>query len=444
MNGVRRGREAVSELRVAVIGAGVVGLACASYLQMQGQRVTLIDPRAPGEYCSFGNAGCFSRGSCVPLGLPGIWKQVPGWLLDRNGPLHIPLRYVPQAAPWLWRFQRSTSMTRVNAVADALHALLTVTLDKWRPLAARAGVPELIRQDGYAFAYESEAGFAADAPGREIRRRHGVAIDVLTGAAIREYDRVLSPGITHLVRLPEQGHCPNPLRLSRALAERLREGGATFVQASARGFDIVDGKVVRVITDGSSVDTDAVVVAAGAHSNALSAQLGSAVPLESERGYHVMLASPSVLPRAPVASGERKYFVTPMEDGLRIAGTVELAGLDAPPNYARADALLDQARRLLPGLRGAAVSRWLGHRPSLPDSLPVIGRAAHASNAWLAFGHGHVGLTAAAPTGEIIADLIAGRATFLDVRPFSPDRFHRTAPNANRQPHGSPRNGSIR
>ena len=210
--------------RVAVIGAGVVGLACASYLQMQGQRVTLIDPRAPGEYCSFGNAGCFSRGSCVPLGLPGIWKQVPGWLLDRNGPLHIPLRYVPQVAPWLWRFQRSTSMARVNAIADALHALLTVTLDKWRPLAARAGVPELIRQDGYAFAYESEAGFTADAPGREIRRRHGVTIDVLTGAAIREYDPVLSPGITHLVRLPEQGHCPNPLRLSRALARRLHDG----------------------------------------------------------------------------------------------------------------------------------------------------------------------------------------------------------------------------
>jgi D-amino-acid dehydrogenase len=429
--------------RVAVIGAGVVGLACASYLQMQGQRVTLIDPRAPGEYCSFGNAGCFSRGSCVPLGLPGIWKQVPGWLLDRNGPLHIPLRYVPYVAPWLWRFQRSTSMARVNAIADALHALLTVTLDKWRPLAARAGVPELIRQDGYAFAYESEAGFAADAPGREIRRRHGVAIDVLTGAEIREYDPVLSPGITHLVRLPEQGHCPNPLRLSRALARRLHDGGATFVQASATGFDIVDGNVARVITDASAVETDAVVVAAGAHSKALSAQLGSAVPLETERGYHLMVASPSVLPRAPVASGERKYFVTPMEDGLRIAGTVELAGLDAPPNYARADALLGHARRLLPGLDGTAVSRWMGHRPSLPDSLPVIGRAVRTSNAWLAFGHGHVGLTAAAPTGEIIADLIAGRTPFLDIRPFSADRFGGAARSAHRPAHAGARNGSI-
>ena len=153
----------MSGQRVAVIGAGVVGLACASYLQMQGHRVTLIDPGAPGEACSFGNAGCFSRGSCVPLGLPGTWRHVPGWLLDPAGPLHIPLRYLPHIAPWLWRFQRATSMRRVDAIADALHALLTVTLDKWRPLSARAGVPELILQEGYGFTYESEAGFRADA-----------------------------------------------------------------------------------------------------------------------------------------------------------------------------------------------------------------------------------------------------------------------------------------
>ncbi len=167
--------------RVAVIGAGVVGLSCATHLQMQGHDVTLIDPRPPGEYCSFGNAGCFSRCSCVPLGLPGTWRNVPGWLMDPAGPLFIPLRYGLRIAPWLWRFQRSTSMTRVNEIADALHALLTVTLDKWRPLAARAGVPELIRQDGYAFAYESKAAFEADALGREIRRQRGVAIEGADG-----------------------------------------------------------------------------------------------------------------------------------------------------------------------------------------------------------------------------------------------------------------------
>lgn len=413
----------MSEQHVAVIGAGVVGLACASYLQMQNHRVTLIDPRPPGEYCSFGNAGCFSRSSFVPLGLPGTWKNVPGWLLDPAGPLHIPLRYLPHVAPWLWRFQRSTSMARVNEIADALRGLLDVTLDKWRPLAARAGVPELIVQEGYAFVYESEAGFRADALGREIRRRRGVAVDVLTGPAIQEYDPALSSHLTHLVRLPEQGHCPNPLRLSRALATRLREGGANFITASATGFDVVDGRIARIMTDAEPVATDAVVIAAGAHSNRLSSQLGADVPLETERGYHLTLESPSVAPRLPIASGERKYFATPMEMGLRIAGTVELAGLDAPPNDARADALLDHARQAFPGLRAANVTRWMGHRPSLPDSMPVIDRAPRASNAWLAFGHGHVGLTGAAPTGEIVAALVGARAPFMDIAPFTAARF---------------------
>jgi D-amino-acid dehydrogenase len=314
-------------------------------------------------------------------------------------------------------------MARVNEIADALHGLLDATLYKWRPLAARAGVSELIVQEGYAWVYESEAAFRADALGREIRRRGGVAIDILTGPAIRDYDPALSPRLTHLVRLPEQGHCPNPLRLSRALATRLRDGGAQFVTASATGFDVVDGKVARILTDADAVTADAVVIAAGADSNRLSSQLGADVPLETERGYHLMLESPSVAPRLPIASGERNYFATRMEDGLRIAGTVELAGLDAPPNYARADALLEQARRALPGLRSEHVSRWMGHRPSLPDSMPVIDRAPGASNAWLAFGHGHVGLTGAAPTGEIVAALVAGRTPFMDITPFAAERF---------------------
>ena len=410
-------------LHAVVVGAGVVGLCCASHLQQRGHRVTLIDPRPPGEYCSRGNAGCFSRASCVPLGLPGLWKQVPAWLLDPTGPLHIPPRYSLQIAPWLWRFQRASSMARVQRIADALHALLTVTLDKWRPLAAHAGVPQLIVQDGYAFAYESAAAFEGDALGREIRRAHGVAIEVLTGQDIVAFDAALSPQLSHLVLLPEQGHCPNPLRLSRALAARLHEGGARFVTGTVSGFEIVDGRVTRVQTDAGPIDADAVVIAAGAHSRPLAAQLASDVPLETERGYHAMVASPGISPRIPVASGEGKYFVTPMEEGLRIAGTVELAGLDAPPDYRRADALVDKAKRLLPTLSASTVERWMGHRPSLPDSLPVIGRSQRAANAFLAFGHGHVGLTAAAPTGEIVADLVAGRTPFMDVSPFSAARF---------------------
>jgi D-amino-acid dehydrogenase len=408
---------------VAVIGAGVVGLSCASYLQLRGHAVTVIDPRPPGEYCSFGNAGCFSRASCVPLGLPGIWKKVPGWLMDPAPPLSISARYAHRIAPWLWRFHRSSSMARVTQIADALHRLLTCTLDKWRPLAARAGVPDLIVQNGYAFAYESEAAFLSDALGREIRRRRGVKIELLVGPAIREFDPALSPRITHLVMFPEQGHCPNPLRLSRALAERLQGDGAHFVRHRAKGFESTGGRVTRIVTDNGTVETDAVVIAAGAHSNELSSQLGSKVPLETERGYHVMLESPSITPRIPVMAGEGKYFATPMEGGLRIAGTVELAGLEAPPTFARADALLVGAKRLPPELRHGKVERWMGHRPSLPDSMPVIGRSPRMHNAFFAFGHGHVGLTAAAPTGEIIADMVSGGEPNIDISAFAAERF---------------------
>jgi D-amino-acid dehydrogenase len=409
--------------RVTVVGAGVVGLACATRLQMAGHAVTLVDPRPPGEYCSFGNAGCFSRASCVPLGLPGLWRHVPGWLLDPGGPLVIRWRHSLSLAPWLWRFQRASSTASVNRIADALHALLTVTLDKWRPLAAHAGVPELIVQHGYAFAYQSEAAFAADAPGRQIRAAHGVRIDVLQGPDIVAFDAALSPRLTHLVVLPEQGHCPNPLRLSRALATRLRGGGARFVDAPAVAFDVADGRVTAVRTPDTSIVTDAVVVAAGVHSAALAAQLGNRVPLESERGYHVMVEAPGVMPRVPIASGEGKYFATPMEEGLRIAGTVELASVDAPPDDGRADAMLANAQRLFPALDARRYTRWMGHRPSLPDSLPVIGRSRRASNALFAFGHGHVGLTAAAPTADIVADLVAGREPFMPIAPFAADRF---------------------
>ena len=409
--------------RIAVIGAGVVGLACAARLQMRGHAVTIVDPRDPGSYCSSGNAGCLSRASCVPLGLPGTWKKVPGWLLDPKGPLVIRPSYALAIAPWLWRFRRNTTLERVNAIADALHALLDPTVAKWRPLAAWAGEPELIRQEGYGFAYRSEAAYAGDALGRELRRARGVKIDVLTGGAIREFEPALSPEITHLVLLPEQGHVPHPLRLSQALAARLREGGATFVRREARGFELAGGRVARVATDGEPVDADVVVIAAGAHSAPLARALGASVPLETERGYHVTLASPSVQPRIPIGSGEGKYFATPMETGLRIAGAVELAGLAAAPNYARADVLLEGAKRLFPGLGHGPVERWMGHRPSLPDSMPVIGRSPHARNAYFAFGHGHVGLTAAPSTAEIVEALVAGEAPFLDPKPFAAERF---------------------
>ena len=211
--------------------------------------------------------------------------------------------------------------------------------------------------------------------------------------------------------------------LSQALAGRLRAGGAALMQASARAFEVVAGRVARVVVDDGALAVDAVVVAAGVHANGLSSQLGSRVPLTSERGYHVMLEAPGAVPRIPVMSGAGKYFLTPMEGGLRVAGAVELASVDAAPDWRRADVLLAGARTLIPALTHGAVGRWMGHRPSLPDSLPVIARSPRFANAYFAFGHGHVGLTGAAPTAMLIADLVAGRAPAIDLGPYAIDRF---------------------
>lgn len=410
-------------LHVAVVGAGVVGLAAAAHLQMRGARVTVIDPGPPGEGASFGNAGCLSRASVVPLGLPGMWKKVPGYLTDPQGPFRIDWRYAHRIAPWLWQLQQATRIDRVNAIADALQPILDPCVAEWRELAGWAGVPELIRQDGYAFVYESEAAFNGDRLGRELRSARGVQVEVLTGGQIREFDPALSPRLTHMTLMPQQGHVPNPWRLSKALADRLRAGGAEFASAAATAFESSGGRVSAVVTAAGRVAVDAVVVACGAHSAPLAAQLGARVPLETERGYHVMLPARGGSPRIPVCSGEGKFFATPMETGLRVAGTVELAGLQRPPNFARADILPGLAKRMLPDIDDSVATRWMGHRPSLPDSLPVLGRAPAFSNAFFDFGHGHVGLSAAPRCGRAIAELVCSGEAGLDLRPYAAERF---------------------
>jgi D-amino-acid dehydrogenase len=425
-------------MRVAVIGAGVVGLACAATLAQRGHLVRWIDPDPPGQGCSAGNAGLFSLSSFVPLALPGAWAKAPGWLTNPQGPLTIRPAYLPRALPWLWQLHRSSRLERVVASADAMHALLAPTWDAWLPLAQWAGASALIRRDGWAAAYRSKAALDGDALGWRLRRERGIRVDLLTGGAVREFDPNLSPLITHLCHLPDQGHCLDPLGLCQALARAIiaqsARGGlggkgadaGEPVSARALGFEVRDGRVAQVHTERGSVDVDAVVLAAGAFSGPLALQLGARVPLDTERGYHVTLKSPTVLPRVPLLEAEGKWFATPMNAGLRLAGTVEFAGLEADPNWRRADALVDQLPNLLPQLSHPAIGdsdRWMGRRPSLPDSRPVIGRSPRFANAVLAFGHAHVGLTSAAMTGRLVAQLLMGERPSIDLSPFAPDRF---------------------
>jgi D-amino-acid dehydrogenase len=412
-----------AERAITVVGAGVVGLAAALTLQLEGRRVVVLDPEPPGEGTSYGNAGIFAVGSVTPLGTPGILRDVPRMLLDPNGPLRIRPSYAARIAPWLWRLVRASAPAEVERLSHALAALCLPSLDAWRPLIDAAGAGALVRRNGYLYIWETEAQARAAAGLLELRRRLGVRIEDVPTEQLRQLAPALRPGVAKAVLMTDGGHCLNPLGLSQALAARIREGGGEFRRARALGFEFGPEGPSRILTDAGPQQIDDVVIAAGARSRPLAAALGCDAPLDTERGYHVMLPQPGVEPRSAMLFPALGFGATPMAEGFRIAGTVEFGGLEAPPDWRRADALVAHAQRLFPGLGTEGARRWMGYRPSMPDSLPVIGRSPKHANAYFAFGHGHLGLTLAAVTGRLIADLVAGRTPSLDPSPYGIDRF---------------------
>lgn len=408
---------------ITIIGAGIVGIATACYLRRDGHEVTVVDMRPPGEYCSFGNAGILSPGSCVPLGTPGILWKIPGYLADPSGPLAVRWSYLPRALPWFMRFLAASDSTRVERIADALRALLRQTFDAYEPLIEHAGVNDLIRRTGYIVLYEKRSAYAGDGIAWRLRRERGVAIEALDSAEIKRRVPQLAGSYEVGLYLPEQGYCANPERLTKSLAARFQRDGGKVLQRRVLDIEIGAAGPRALATDDGALPVETLVVCAGAHSNEFSAKLGDQVPLEAERGYHVTYSDPRVALPLPVFMPEHKFFVTPMEMGLRIAGQSEFAGVDAAPNYRRADILAGHMQRILPGISTSDATQWMGRRPSTPDSLPVIGRASKFPNVYYAFGHGHTGLCGGAPTGRIIADLVAGREPSIDVSPYRVERF---------------------
>lgn len=411
-------------MKVIVVGAGIVGLCCAWHLARGGAEVTVLDREGPGEGTSSGNAGAISAGSVAPLAMPGVLKQVPGMLLDPDGALHIPARYWPAAFPWLWRFVLSAKPERVAGIAEALHALLHGAEEHHRNILRAEGAEDLLVERGQLYLYRDAEHRLKDEAGWRLRREHGLVAEELDRAGVEALEPEVSPLYARGVFLPGQGHIANPLRHARVVARGVERAGGRVERAEVRALLVEEGRVAGVVTDSGERRAERVVLAAGAFSARLLAPLGIKVPLESQRGYHVMLPDAGVTPRRPVVPADRKAFVTPMEEGLRVAGTVEFGGLDAAPTPRRAELLLQDLRRLYPQARTeGAQPFWMGHRPCLPDSVPVIGPVGRFPDLWCAFGHGHLGLTGAAPTGALVAAHMLGPKPNTTLAPYAVERF---------------------
>lgn len=411
------------ETDVAIVGAGIVGICAAVNLAEAGRTVIVIDRTGICEETSSGNAAALAFTDMLPLAHKDMMRNLPRWLADPLGPLSIPPAYLPRLLPWLLRFWRAGWSDRYEASLTAQAALMTLAEAEWSALMDRSGTRSMLREHGALELYESEAEFSASLPGWEARARFGVAFHHLGREELAQYQPGLSPGFVRGTFVPEWKNLADPQLMGKALFAHAERLGVTFSRRLADGVRPEAGGAQVRFADGGTLRCRTLVVAAGAWSHHLAAQLGDRVPLETERGYNTTLPADAFDVKRQLIFPGHGFVITPLETGLRIGGAVELGGLNRPPNYARSKAMLEKAKRFLPGLRPEGGREWMGYRPSLPDSLPVIGRSKASADIFYAFGNGHLGLTQGAAMGRLVRDLVTGQGPAIDLSPFSPQRF---------------------
>jgi D-amino-acid dehydrogenase len=410
-------------MKVAIVGAGIVGVATAHALLDEGHEVLILDREGPAFGPSRGNAGIIAHTDILPIASPGMLRKVPGFLLDPLGPLAIRLGYLPQLLPWLARFLLAARPAAYERSITGLVALQQLALPAWLARAEKAGLGGHIHRRGALYAYR-DARDTGDLEALARRQRAaGIAVDMLAPQELRQMEPALKDRFAGASFHPDAAHISDPLSLTLALYEAALARGATFEKAEIS--NISQGERPALIgPEGWQRVVDRVVIAAGAWSKPLAAAMGDSIPLETERGYNVSFPGVTGLTSRPIGFKDDGFVMTPLESGLRIGGAVEFGGLQAAPNHARTRALYDKAATLVDGLPAFDSGQlWMGFRPSLPDSLPVIGRASRNRNVLYAFGHGHYGMTQSTATAGLIADLIADREPAIDLGHFSPQRF---------------------
>ncbi len=408
---------------VIVIGAGVIGLSAAIAAQARGLTVVVVEREEPAAGASAGNAGAFAFTDILPLASPGILKKAPKWLLDPLGPLSVPPAYALQIAPWMFRFWRACQPSRVAQSTAAQTRLMDLSKAELEPFLAQTDTFSMLRKDGNLQVYESDAEFLASLPGWEVRRNHGIEFRHVKA----EEMAALQPGLAARFILgtftPGWYSIADPKLYTLALAQHFRSRGGVIETAEISALRAISGGVEAVATNGKVRQAGKAVLAAGAFSHRVARTLGERIPLETERGYNTTLPADAFDLRTQITFGGHGFVVSKLSTGIRVGGAVELGGLALPANFRRSEAMLQKARAFLTGLKPEGGVQWMGFRPSLPDSLPAIGRARATPDVIYAFGHGHLGLTQSAGTARLVADLLTGQEPAIDIAPFSPQRF---------------------
>lgn len=398
---------------IIVIGAGIVGACVAYELRKRGHAVDLIDRDEPGRGASFGNSGAISPGSVVPLAMPSVLGSVPGMLLDPSAPLYVPPSYLVTAFPWLARFVASARPDRVRAISASLAVLHAGAIENHLLLAAEVGSPELVLRAGHLHLYRDAAARAADSASWDLRRRHGIVFEELDREGVLALEPEIGPAYQAGVFLADHATCTNPFRYVSRIVEAFVARGGRLVRDRLASLEPAADGSWTCVGERARHDASQVVLAAGAWSLELLRSVGLHAPLETQRGYHVTFEVERPPVSRTVVLTDRKIFMAPMETGLRAGGTVEFGGLLREPDYSRADRLADFTVEAFPRLAQAPFSKWMGHRPCMPDTLPKVGPVGERPGLWLAFGHGHLGLTDSANTAKVLAELMTPEGATL-------------------------------
>ncbi|KNY14066.1 amino acid dehydrogenase [Shinella sp. SUS2] len=410
-------------MTTVVVGAGIIGTTIAYDLQKRGRQVVLLDKGEVGRGASYGNMASIAVTEFMPASRPSIWKQIPGWMLDPEGPVCVRPGYMPKLLPWFARFVAASRPNKLRQLEADGAALCGRVYDDLLPLLRETGLEGELTEEGCLSLYRDEAEFRADREHIEILERFGFPHRRLSGAQARELEPVLSESIGIAVLFPQNRSLRDPFRLVTRLAQRFLAQGGEIRRGDVAGFERL-GRITAVrLTDGDRIAAGDVVICAGAYSGLLSKMLDEPMPLETERGYHTQIMSPGIAMRHSIIWPAKAFMVTPTAGGIRVGGTVEMAGLDAVPDYRRAKTTVRRAQTALPDLRCEDFSEWMGHRPALPDALPVMSASAKTPGVFYATGHGHLGVTHAATTARLMGDLITGVAPPIDMRPYRVDRF---------------------